>query len=466
MARSLALVVVIALAHPTFAQCKLSPLAPMKAPAALDHRANAAEPLWPHLALVYDRGTQQATLVDPLDPRRMLSIPVGAKIGVFTPTRAVVVVNSGDERQLLVGAARPNATLKPALQADLAEVIDAVDGAGGETFVAFATQTIGGTSGLFVARVDGAGKLTQQTLIQRGQPLHARIARLADGRLAVAYVTYWRAQYYPLASLWVAWLDGKGALVGKPERIDAARGDQPYVDLALAPSGGGALVAWDPIGRVGKDDKKAVPIELRAFHVEPAAAKLVRRETLSSPTWVVAGSAGGILPNDVQAVSVGGKAILTWTAFAGEHGALWAAPGEGGVASSLLRDPPGDPRLRSDGRGAVFVFWDRDAGRHQRATLACAAAATTTAPPPLPPLLPLPSVKPLTASEQQQAWDHALALLAADAASAKQAAAMRAMTPDKRAAALAQLGEERHDGRYECVMAATTVDELESCDWP
>jgi hypothetical protein len=174
-----------------------------------------------------------------------------------------------------------------------------------------------------------------------------------------------------VVSLELAWLDAKGALVGNPTRVDDVRGEQPMLDVALVPSGAGAVLAWNPIA--GTADKKAVPIEVRAFHVEPsAAAKLVRRDVMASAVWNVAGSAGGYLPSMLQAATVGGRAVLSWLDVGGEKSAgLLAAPAEGGAPSVLLAEPPGAPLLRQNGAEATFVFWDRNAGKHKRATLSC-----------------------------------------------------------------------------------------------
>src|SRR5206468_5969525 len=120
-----------------------------------------------------------------------------------------------------------------------------------------------------------------------------------------------------------------------------------------------------------------VPIEVHAFHVDPGGApRLVRRDRTTSDIWNVAGSAGGYLPSGLQAA----HGVLVWYDSTG----LYAAPAEGGPPTLLMKELPGDPRLRE----AVLVFWDRNAGKHLRASLTCGAATAMTLAPLTPPSEP------------------------------------------------------------------------------
>lgn len=375
MVRALAFVLVAALSSLAAADCKLGPLRELRAPPELDGRPNSDDVPWPYLALLLDRGTAQATLVDPLDPKRHLDISVDVTLGVFTAARAVALAPHG-EGDLFVAPARADAQMKSIVHAELGPMLDAVDGSGGSTFVALAEETHGAAgAGVFVARVDAAGKLAGHTQLSRARPEQLRIARLADGRLAVAYAAFVRQPDDGATTLWLAWLDARGAPVGKPVRLDGVRGQQPMLDVALVASGAGVVVAWDPVAGVAAPRAKAVPIEVRAFHVEPnAAPRQVRRDVLSSAVWSVPGSAGGYMPSFLQAAPVGGRAVLSWLDVGDEKSVpLMAAPAEGGAASVLMRDPPGQPLLRGSGAESLFVFWDRNAGKHKRAMLSCGA---------------------------------------------------------------------------------------------
>jgi hypothetical protein len=457
----IAIVLALLLDTTAHAQCRMGPLRPLVVSHDFDGLVPKEEAPWSYLAVLLDHDGSGGTLLDPADPRRHVEVDQGVKLGVFTPTRAVAVAPYGNGR-VWVGAAR-GGPMKPLLDSDdLRPLVDAADGANGETLIALAGK-LAGSYGLGVARIDASGKLRGVTSIARRDVRQARLTRVGD-RFALAYVTAGGGRWLHVETLWLAFLDGSGAPVAPPARVDTARGEQMLVEIALAPSERGVVLAWNPIA--GGGSKKDVPIELRAFIAEPASApRLVRRERLSSATWAVAGSAGGYLPNALQAVAFAKRAVLVWLDFrSNDSTPLVAVPAERGAPSVIAEQPPGYPKLQRDGQ---LVFWDRNAGKHQQAALLCPAAdGPAPSPAPLPPLEEEPVPQTLSPQQLDQAWQHALALLDADPKGKKYAAKIRKGGDERRNEALTQLSEERRDARWECVIAAATVDELGACQWP
>jgi hypothetical protein len=411
------------------AQCKLGPLTPIPVPKKIDRRVANSEMPWPHLALLVDGGTENATMIDPLDPKRFLAVDSGVKYAVYTPTRAVALAPY--DGKLFVGG-------KPMYQAqNLRPLLDAVDGAHGETWIVIADRV------LQLLRVNAAGKVTHTKVTAPWEPLSARLTRLVDGRLALAWLAVPGGRFRRVTSLWLSFFDSKGAPIGSAQRLDAAADLQQLADVVLAPSGAGVVVGWNPIA--GKGDKKQLPIELRLFHVDPGAApKLVRRDSLTSELWNVAGSAGGYLPNYVQA----GRSAVIWLVEEG----LFGAPAEGGPPTLLIKEPPGEPRLR-DG---TLIFWDRNQGHHVRATLSCGAATPATLPT-LPPPPPDPVIPKF--ADVENAWQHMVAIVKTNPEAAKKLGELEEDKPHK----LAELVERE---AIDCVLAAKTLADLERCGWP
>lgn len=353
-----ALVSATALAAPTAAKpdpldakpapCRLSASGPKPLPPSLAHvvRANSDD-VRPHQSLVVtvDGATR---VIDPADPRRVVAVPDDVREAMLLPSRLVAV---RDRRELTTGTA----SLR---KGEMIGAIDAV-AAGRDTFVA----GIGDGRTLFVDRIDGVGKLAAHHATR--EPAFAvRIVRTRAGALAVA----WLARERDGTALEMAWLDADGT-PGKPLRVDAIPGEQPFSNLAIAPHRDGIVVAWNPIS--GTPEGERVPIEIRVFHADAGGVpSLLRRVSASSMSWTVAGSAGGVLPNFMQALPFSRNAAIIWWAFDKNRGELRGVPVDGGAPLVLMPDLRGQPIARSDGKSATVLLEARE-GEHQLVTLRC-----------------------------------------------------------------------------------------------
>ena len=72
---------------------------------------------------------------------------------------------------------------------------------------------------------------------------------------------------------------------------------------------------------------------------------------------------------------------------------------------------------------------------------------------------------PVMTEDCERALSHAIDVLARDPKMKKAVAELRAPKPEDKLAAFGKLGEQRSEGRYECVMNAQTTAELRRCDW-
>jgi hypothetical protein len=448
------------------AECQLTPPTPID-DAALHHNA-LEEVWWSYLSpILRSEDDQRRTLIDPLHPKRQADVSLSVTLGVTTPSRGLAV-EAYQPGKLFIGPLAPGARLRAAYTSQsLARVLDAVDGAAGETWVVLSEQPLKRALGLYLHRISAASQVSAGSAVATGRVWQARIARFSDGRFAVAFAVADGGRRYSVSALWVAFFDRAGKPLGAAQRLDSVLGEQVVLDVALAASGSGAVVAWNPIVHVPKGKVDSVPVELRAFHVEPGRApQLTRRDALSAVVWRIP-EAGGILPNQVQAASVSGQAVLVWQEIVNEQTlALMAAPAEGGAPTAIMTNLDRSPLLRSDGNALVIALWDRNAYKHGRAVLTCATGLPGPAPKPLEPAPASPTTSPLTRSDFDKLWQH-LSLVASTRAASELRRALGALTPSARAAAEAALttDEATSEYLYDCVLAARSVDELAECHW-
>ncbi|MGZ3441985.1 MAG: hypothetical protein ACXVDD_20845, partial [Polyangia bacterium] len=282
-------------------------------------------------------------------------VPVGDELreALLLPSR-LVAVRAGE----LVTAPPSGAPLTSLRQSDRIRSIDAV-AAGRETFVAGTDERA-----LFVDRIDAAGKLAAHHVVRSEQPFALRLVRSSGGALALA----WLAIEGDATALRFAWLDRDGNVKGKPVRVDTAPDRQIFANVTLAAHRDGVVVAWNPI--VGKGDRETVLVELRAFGADAGGApSLLRRVATTSQSWVVAGSAGGVLPNGLQALPFGRETALVWIAYERDKGGIDAVLVDGG-APLRLATVGGAPIARSDGKTATLLLEDQSGG-NKSLTLRC-----------------------------------------------------------------------------------------------
>src|SRR5205814_712730 len=136
-----------------------------------------------------------------------------------------------------------------------------------------------------------------------------------------------------------------------------------------APRQGGVVVAWNPI--VAKGEGERVPVEIRVFGADAGGAPSpLRRISTLSQSWVVAGSAGGVLPNFVQALPLGHEVAIVWWAIDKQSSELRGVLADGGAPVVLARELRGQPIARSDGKTATVLIEARE-GESQSLTLRC-----------------------------------------------------------------------------------------------
>jgi hypothetical protein len=270
------------------------------------------------------------------------------------PSRLVAVRGTGE----LVTAPPSGAPLTSLRKSDRIRNLDAV-AAGRETFVAGVDD-----HALFVDRVDGAGRLAAHHVVPAEAPFALRIVRATTWALTLD----WLAIEGDATSLRFAWLDRDGNVKGKPARVDSAPERQIFANVTLAPHRDGVVVAWNPI--VGKGGGETVLVELRAFAAEAGAAPSpARRVPTTSQSWVVAGSAGGVLPNGLQALAFGRETALVWIAYEKETGGVDAVLVDGGPRLRVAT-VGGAPIARSDGKTATLLLEDQNGG-NKSLTLRC-----------------------------------------------------------------------------------------------
>ena len=358
------------------APCRLTVTAPKPLPAALLHALRAStDDVLPHQAIVAKsegEGGEGVRVFDPADLRRVVTLPGDVGEAMLLPARVVAV----RDRQELVVAPAGGAPLVAVRKGHALRSIDALAaGPGGDTYVAGVEDR----SMLFVDRIDRAGKLAAHHVVARGALLSVRLGRTSGGKLAVAWLE--AAGPERATALWLAWCDRDGT-PGKPMHVDAAAEQQAFANLAMAGNGEGVVVAWDPIvvGAGGKEDaKEMVPVEIRAFHADAGGAPpaLVRRVATTSMSWVVAGSAGGVVPNALQALAFGRNAVLVWVAMAKESAELRGVAVDGGTATVLVAKMRAQPVARSDGKMATAtattatVMLEEPNEGHRVVTLRC-----------------------------------------------------------------------------------------------
>jgi hypothetical protein len=417
--------------------------------------------LWPYLSpILKGEFGPPYTLIDPLHPERHGKIANGAELGVITPTRGLAI-DPYQQGKLFAGSLGQSAPLTVIHEADhLMPILDAVDGTSGETWVVLDEHPR-----LLLYRIDKDKKIDTGRLIAYGRVKQARITRLGDGRMAVAYALFTGGRRYGVTSLLVAWFSPKGEPLGSPLRLDGVRGMQPVFDMALTTSQKGIVIAWNPITQMSHGKADVVPVELRAFHIDLGGMpRLTRRDSLAGLVWRIP-EVGGILPNQLQAASAKGQAVLVWQQPSGHSMPLMAAPAEGGAPTVISADPTGSPLLRGDNGQLTIMFWDRERYHHSRARLFCSIQASGLPPAALDPPPADPSCKKPGPSDLDQAWRHVSALASGDSEAKR---VFTELAPDEKADVEAKLTSDngRRECTYDCVMAARTLDELQQCGLP
>jgi hypothetical protein len=335
--------------------CRLTASAPKPLTGPLAHTLrNGGDDVQPHQSIIV-KLEEQTRLFDPADLRRLVPAPEDLREGVLLPSRLVGVRGHSE-----LVTAPPSGTPLTSLRKGSIHLLDAI-AVGRETFVA----GTGESRAPFVDRLDGSGKLIAHHEIGDGAAMAVRLARGAGGALALAWLTIEGNE----TVLRFAWLDRDGGVKDKPVRVDRAPERQQFANLTMAPHGDGVVMAWNPI--VAKGEGERVPIEIRILGADPGAApSSLRRVATASQSWVVAGSAGGVLPNLVQALPFGRQTAIVWWAIDKESSELRGVLADGGAPVVLTRDLRGQPIARSDGKSATVLIEAREGGQ-QLLTVRC-----------------------------------------------------------------------------------------------
>ena len=191
-------------------------------------------------------------------------------------------------------------------------VRDAADGVDGASLLALSE---GPEIGL--VKVDRTGHPSAPvSLVSGHEAQRLRIAREPQGNgLLLAWSEVDSGRH--AATLWLARMREDGSPLDAPFAVDAAPADQPALDVALASTPAGAVVAWDPItgGPDAGGPPGDVPLEvaLRVFAAHAGAATPLGVVPLTSMAGPIASVGGFVLSNDVRAASLAGDALVTWS---------------------------------------------------------------------------------------------------------------------------------------------------------
>jgi hypothetical protein len=189
-------------------------------------------------------------------------------------------------------------------------VRDAVDGADGASLLALADDRA-----IALVKVDGAGHPSSPvTLVSGHRAQRLRIARELRGEgVLVAWSE--AAADRSGVTLWIARVREDGGSLDAPRAVDSAPPDQMALDVALASTPEGAVVAWNPITGVPESAGADVPLQvtLRAFAVRAGVATPLGTVPLTSMAGPIASVGGYVLPNDVRAVPLAEDALVTWS---------------------------------------------------------------------------------------------------------------------------------------------------------
>lgn len=443
------LVVLLPLPWTAAAQCVLSPPKVVTAPALAGRNRDVVN--WGPRALVLPAKKEGGcSVLDVVRPGPGPKAP-GCGLAVVTPSRALMV----ERNRLHVAPFEAKATFKAVGDDVRGELLDAVDGEGGETWV-----VVGDEQGLALHRLDGADVLDGARVVLAGEVLAARVTRLVDGTLAVASIGHVGARDAGVFSLWLSRFDAKGVARGTSLRVDGVAGQQVSMELALAASGTGVVVGWTVLAGDWKPRQERVPLELRAFQVEAEGApRLTRRDPLTALA-VATPESGMVLGPALQLASFDGRAAFLWQQLGKKLPSLHAAPALGGAASVLSSGFDGDPLLRVGPKSLVVLLVDGTT-LHTRADLTCresnkqSPALTPLDPPPA-----LPDGKPLTRAQFDTMWTHLERLIIPAPKPGRWKDLLQ-----ERPKLEARLNEDeaRRDGSYECLMAARSLAQLERC---
>jgi hypothetical protein len=191
-------------------------------------------------------------------------------------------------------------------------VRDAADGVDGASLLALGAQ-----SEIGLVKVDRAGHASPPVSLVAGhEAQRLRIARETHGDgLLLAWSEVDSARH--AARLWLARVREDGSPLDAPFAVDTAPADQPALDVALASTPAGAVVAWDPITGVpdagGPPGDVPLEVTLRAFAVHAAAARPLGVVPLTSMAGPIASVGGFVLSNDVRAAPLADDALITWS---------------------------------------------------------------------------------------------------------------------------------------------------------
>jgi hypothetical protein len=260
----------------------------------------------------------------------------------------------------------------------LAGIIAAFDAEREATWVLFSRdEPDGKTFSIVLAEVDAAARVTaSHVLFQESSLDHLLAARTREGDLAISWIRSQREEGKRTLSL--ARVDGRTReIVGKPAEVDVS----PFYlgrfsEMALAADGSGVAVAWADLAPKEGLEKGILALELRLFRQRARSEppQLEWKTGLLTATWNVAGSAGGILPIGLQAVSVRGHAVFMWEATPS------ATSGGLAIRTADGRAPPltvpytdeGWPLLRSAGPGqARILLMHRQDSAHEVVDVRC-----------------------------------------------------------------------------------------------
>jgi len=295
---------------------------------------------------------------------------------VVTPRRLLALVDSTLHVGPVGGPLTKLLALEGKASFDATDDADAGSPRPAATWVLFSDR-----SGLRLGRVDKGGQgdtLAALTLLTSVQALSPRLVRLSTGALAAAWVQ--RDGERNRASLWLAWINPAGKLRGVPQRIDQEVTAADYANVAVVENGPAIELAWaPPLVGVRPAKPGEVTLEVRAFHASSKGASVTSwpRERVQAGTWNISGSAGGMLPIQLQAVRVGDTVAFLWNEMLGDD--KWrlraVCPGSGAV--TLGDESLGDESLlllvaRYHDKG-TWLYGAED-GALRRARLRCEGA--------------------------------------------------------------------------------------------
>jgi hypothetical protein len=240
----------------------------------------------------------------------------------------------------------------------------ATDTASGGARLVGARQGPDGEARLVVVTLDARTTVTAATELETMTP-PASVAVTGDGALAMVYLQRGRREENRV--LRFASMDATGTVTQRTIAEGAV------LDVAVAFDAGAPVIAYATLHSDERTNNE-VPLDLAVVRVahEGETTPLWSQRS-KALVWSVAGSAGGILPIELQAASLGEHAVFAWLELGPRDVGLRFGAARGGPTEQRIATEEGWRLLlgAADGHGKLLLL-HRQNRAHQVADVRCA----------------------------------------------------------------------------------------------